>query len=356
MNLPIATLGAAVFGGLAVIGIAVLPGASLESLAMGSGLPAVLAAAEPPLGLTARAGLALGAGGFTAVVSWLALFVLLGLQGVTLGGRRSAAADADEVAAPVVRRADAHPDAPPRPPLLATRDLGDPFFEAAAAPAPVDVSVDKVDADRTFVARPLGAAEAAESAGKPLGAPVPKRAEAPRPIGPVANLLVGEEPAEVDTVAPATPPAPPVEQALPRDLEQPLAAFDPAAILPVPMPPAEPVAPLHRVPTPEPLPAPEPMPAPVLTPRERFEVFELTPPARPKLETVLPQLPPRAARGDAIARPETEASVHALLDRLERGVVRTRIPETPKISPARREAERGLEEALVTLRNLARRA
>ena len=33
------------------------------------------------------------------------------------------------------RRADAHPDAPPRPPIIASRDLGEPFMEVAAPTA-----------------------------------------------------------------------------------------------------------------------------------------------------------------------------------------------------------------------------
>lgn len=329
MNLPIATLGAAVFGGLAALGVVVMPDAALETLVMGSGLPAVLASAEPPLGLTARAGLALGAGGFIAVVTWLALFVLLGMRGISLSARR-AAFGTDEVTAPVVRRADAHPDAPPRPPLLATRDLGDPFSEtlvAAPATAPVEAPVSAP----ISIARPLGGVDEEARAGKPLGSPVPASVEAARPLRLVAET--------VGSPAAATAPVPPVEQPLPQDLEQPLAAFDPSAILPVPMPPAEPVAPLHRA-------------APAFKARERFEVFELTPPVRLPVST---PLPPRAVREEAITRPETEASIHALLDRLERGVNKAPHP-APAPAPMRREAERGLEEALVTLRALARRA
>ena len=52
-------------------------------------------------------------------------------------------------------------------------------------------------------------------------------------------------------------------------------------------------------------------------------------------------------------RPETDASVHALLERLERGVADKRIAPTSRAEA--RQQERGLEEALVTLRNLARR-
>ncbi|MGK6356864.1 hypothetical protein ACMGDH_16750 [Sphingomonas sp. DT-207] len=153
---------------------------------------------------------------------------------------------------PVLRRADAHPDAPSRPPLLAMRDLGTPFLEIRASET----------------------------------RPVP---EAPVPI----------------------------ERALPRDLSQPLAAFDPGAIRDAP----------------------------------------LAAPAK------LPSLRPRP-RDERITRPETEASIHALLDRLERGMVRRglatgmeRTPAAAHRSPSdHRRTERALEDSLATFRNFARSA
>ena len=86
---------------------------------------------------------------------------------------------------------------------------------------------------------------------------------------------------------------------------------------------------------------------------ERFEVFELTPPVRPKPEPAPAMRMPAPA--EPIVRPETDASVHALLERLERGVVRKGLA-TGMERAHPRDAERGLEDALVTLRNLARRA
>ncbi|WP_213980548.1 hypothetical protein [Sphingomonas sp. dw_22] len=276
MNLPIAPLAAIVLGALVALGVAAMPVAGLESLVMGSGLPAVLPAAEPPLGLTARAAMALLTGGFAAIFTWLAAFILIGTRSVTLG--RAPEASDEELPMPVLRRADAHPDAPPRPPLLATRDLGTPFLDVRAPDAKV-------------------------------------------------GAKVGESAAE------AKKPEVPVEQPLPQDLEQPLAAFDPAAIRAVPMPPPIKLPPTRRAPQP-----------PVFEPSERFEVFELTPPVRKPADPLPPVEP--------LARPETEASVHALLERLERGVVRRGLGRTttPK------QAERGLEDALATLRNMARQA
>src|SRR3982751_4589293 len=115
MNLPLAPLTAGVLGAAAAAPCALLPTAMLEGLVMDSGLPADLAAAEPPLGFTARMAFAAGAGGIVAVFGWLVLFLVLGTRGLTVG--RAKQAEPDAVPTPVLRRADAHPDAPSRPPL-----------------------------------------------------------------------------------------------------------------------------------------------------------------------------------------------------------------------------------------------
>lgn len=291
MNLPIAPLAAILLGAVAAFGVAAMPVNGLESLVMDSGLPSVLPAAEPPLGLTARAVAALATGGFAALFTWLAAFILVGTRGVTLGRASEVSGPFDEdLPMPVLRRADAHPDAPPRPPLLATRDLGKPFLDVRAE-------------------------EAVEKAAQP------EKVVTPEPQPPEPRPAIEE----------------PIERALPRDLEQPLAAFDPAAILPVPMPPPIKLPPVRRAPQP-----------PVFAPNERFETFELRPPVEKPAPAPRPAPP-----AEPIARPETEASVLALLDRLEKGVVRrslARKTATPK------QIERGLEDALATLRNMARQA
>lgn len=300
MNLPVAPLAALVLGAAAAAAVAVMPANVLEPLVSNSGLPAILSAAEPPLGTTARLALAGGAGAGTALLSWFALFLLLGTRGLTVGKD-----------APVrVRRADAHPDAPPREPLLATRDLGTPFLEVTAP---------KVE----------------KGEKKPLFAsPTP-------PAAPVHMVAVEAEAPEPEVAPEPAPVAyePPAEQPLPVNLDQPLAAFDPDAILDIPMPPPVQIAPLRRAPRPQ-----------IFDAGERFETFELTPVRR----TPAPAPAPVASVEERITRPDTEATIHALLERLERGVVKKGLaapePQTP------RETERGLEDALVTLRNLARRA
>ncbi len=291
MNLPIAPVIAGLLGGAVALGTLVVPMPVLEALVMDSGLPAVIAATEPPLGFTARFIMALGAGGAVALFSWFALFVLLGSRTVAIGDGEEV--DPDTVPTPVLRRADAHPDAPPRPPLLATRDLGRPF-DAFRTPAHI-VKIEEIEE-------------------------------------------IEEMPAEAAEPLAITP----IEQPLPVDLDQPLAAFDPEAMPEVPLAASVALPPLSRGPTP-----------PVFDETERFEVFELPTPVRPE-----PRPISLASREDAITRPETEASVHALLERLERGVVRKNIATAAAPSPRveRRARERGLEDALVTLRNMARRA
>lgn len=309
MNLPLAPIVAALVG----VGVAgacvVMPAASLEELVMASGLPAILSAAEPPLGMTARLMLAAGAGGLFAIFSWFGLFLMFGTRGFTIGKPGS------DDSLPNLRRADAHPDAPPRAPLLATRDLGTPFLEVTAPPKAEAKPDPFARLEPLFAPEPVAAVE-------PLFAPAP---------APVAEQ-VAEAPLEL-------------EREIPIDLEQPLAAFDPDAIPNIPMPPPVTVPPLR------------PRPA-VFDSSERFETFELTPvrrsPPPPRLQPA-PRPQPRTV-DEPIATPKTDATIHALLDRLEKGVVRRGIGGAPEPEANPRETERGLEDALVTLRNLARRA
>jgi hypothetical protein len=293
MKLALAPLVAAVLGGAVALVALAVPTSALEAMIMASGLPAIVSAAEPPLGFTARVLFALGSGGFVALFGWFGLSLVLAERTMTFGSTDPHAFDA--IATPVIRRADAHPDAPPRPPLLATRDLGRPFPDA-----------------------------------RPAVAPEPIVAEATPAI----------------SIAP-------VEQPLPKDLDQPLSAFDPAAVPDVPMPAPVTPSPLRHAPRP-----------PVFDETERFETFELTPPVRPKPSLVVEEPAPAAPREEAITRPETEATVHALLERLERGVVRKTMAAAPVSAPVaapaprveRRSRPRGIEDTLITLRNLAQRA
>lgn len=99
---------------------------------------------------------------------------------------------------------------------------------------------------------------------------------------------------------------------LPEDLDQPLAAFDPGAIRDEPLQPAQSVTPLAK---------PRPQ---LFEDGERFETFNLIPPAR-----ITPVAPPRP-RDRSGERPDTQATISALLERLERGVA-----QLPAAEPAR---------------------
>lgn len=126
-NLP--TWGGGAAAALAALCVLVVPDWRLETAVSASGLSAVLPFAAPPLGLTARALLMVAAAVLTGAVVWSALFLVWGP-----GGALYRAPEGD---APTVRRADAHPDAPPRRPMSAA-DLGVPP-PPSVQPVPADL-------------------------------------------------------------------------------------------------------------------------------------------------------------------------------------------------------------------------
>jgi hypothetical protein len=112
-----------------------MPDSLFSSLVETSRLPDFVAAAQPPLGDTARMAAAGSAFLFTFAAVWALMAALSRLP----ASRKPEAEP--ESKAPRLRRADAHPDAPARRPLLA-RDLGEPLdledFPEAAADAEPD--------------------------------------------------------------------------------------------------------------------------------------------------------------------------------------------------------------------------
>lgn len=342
----LALAGAGVAGALVALATLALPYGLLEDIVVASGIAAFVPAAEPPLGITARICVGVFAGGAVALVAWFLLSALLAWRDsraeAEIGERR-----------PVVRRADAHPDAPPRRPLLATRDLGMPF---AGKVKQVEPEAPEIEADARVFASPVVEADEVEPdvrdlhlpalAPEPviaMGAPTPPAETIPTVHIPEVEVHPVEEVPSIVTRA-ATPPTP---QPLPADLDQPLSAFDPSAILERPLVPPPPLAPLVRAPA-----------APVFDSGERFETFQLTPPVR---QTLAPATPP----AESLVAPETDASVHALLDRLERGIVRrvhrpepvaaeaTEPAPVPQPEPEPDFESHGLEGALQALRKLA---
>ncbi|MBX3592981.1 hypothetical protein [Sphingomonas sp.] len=288
-------------GALIALATLAVPGAMLEDLTVSSGIAAIIPAAEPPLGTTARIIVGVFAGGIAAMAVWLTLSGLIAWRdsrALPAGTRR-----------PTIRRADAHPDAPPREPLRANRDIimpGAPVPEHAGDA--LDLALPEPAPDPVLA---MGPAEPAQIV---VPMPSPRPQPAPRPTGP-----------------------PPV-QPLPANLDQPLSAFDPGALLEEPLTPPPPVVSLRR----------KPVEPPLYADTERFETFELTPPVRPQ------SVPDIGAGPAPIATPQTDASVHALLDRLERGIARR--GDSAEATPDPGSPDHRLEDTLESLRRLAMRA
>jgi hypothetical protein len=296
--LPIAPAIAAVAALFVALAFVAMPVNVLEGMVVDSGIASLVTAAEPPLGLTARFVIAAIAAGAIGGVLWFGLLLLIGTRSVVLN-RGAAAGDT-----PVVRRADAHPDAPPRRPVFANRDLGTPFLDIRAEPGLTGERPIPVDLDT-----PL--AQYLHPLDKPLPAPPPQ----PLPVAPPA-------------VAEPTP--------LPIRGEVAIESAQAAVIAP----PA-PVVPEQPVETPE---APTRFAA-----HERIETFELTPMVR--------------ATGAEPSTPLAPATIHDLLERLERGVAK-RAPIAAGVStpgatpfPATEQPTRegSLQETLGVLRQLAAR-
>ena len=307
LNLPVATFVGGVIGFVTAALFALMPTEMLEDLVVDSGIAAVLSAAEPPLGFTARFVLIFLVGGGVGMVAWFALFLLLGSRSIVV---QPGLDGAEGEPMPRLRRADAHPDAPARRPLSAARDLGTPFLEVRAE-RPLHMGVAAADDEVVEIA--------------------PDEAKA---------MIAHEsrEPANDSWLAPE-------ERALPADLDQPLAAFDPASIPDDPADWFPAPAPLRMTPR-----------RPVFDPGERFDTFDLAPlphrPAPPTPSAFTPSVPP-------MPRADPSATIHALLDRLERSVARREVEAPPPPPPAplplplpiRR--EESLEDALDSLRRLA---
>jgi hypothetical protein len=170
-----------------------MPDPLFSGLVEASRLPQLVEAARPPLGDTARFATVAAAFLFTFAAVW-ALMAALGRK----PARREATPE-PAVQVPRQRRADAHPDAPPRQPLLA-RDLGEPLDLAELAPerveeAPVeDASVEEIDhrplpgflIPQEFEPEPEAAA-AEEAQAEPEPEPEPEAVPEAEPA-PIAEL------------------------------------------------------------------------------------------------------------------------------------------------------------------------
>ncbi|HEY0086389.1 MAG TPA: hypothetical protein VGB65_10820 [Allosphingosinicella sp.] len=200
-----------------------LPEWRLTQIALASGLADIFPPAQPPLGFTARVAFAAAVG----IVVFGGSLLLLKLADRPRVKRR-AFTEADAPPEPIrLRRADAHPDAPARRPLVA-RDLGEPdetpgeeLLLAPEAKVPAFLVEQEPE---TVEAEPVD--ESAEPEA-PLVWPEPVRAPEPEPVrAPEPEPVSASEPEPL--VAEALPPAP-VEPVIVEAVEH-----EPVAEEPVP--------------------------------------------------------------------------------------------------------------------------
>lgn len=241
-KLPKTPVASAISGLIVAALILMTPNEMFEAIVVQTGLPAVLETAQPPLGAKARIVTAAIFAAVVTLAAWGALSVML--------RKRNRHAEEIEPGLPRLRRADAHPDAPPRRPIFAHDDLGAPLDPVEAAgegegriarmrarfadsqpgvsdwselvnEAPVDFQLVREDPPEIKVER------AQEVEAEPLE------------LGAAAIIWEPQPPFEADPVAPASEPAPVFVMPL-RELEQARAFVSEPDPLPAPRPRLDP--------------------------------------------------------------------------------------------------------------------
>ena len=163
LDLPMAALAA-----LSVAFVAyAMPDPLFSGAVEATGLPGLLPAAQPPLGSTARLAVVIAG----TIAAFLCTWLLLRALGTRPSSRRRAFSREVHLEAPRLRRADAHPDAPSRRPLVAGLDLGEPFIEIEqeipAAPEPWGHDLPRFIADGPAVEEVSPLAEQSEFVADP---------------------------------------------------------------------------------------------------------------------------------------------------------------------------------------------
>lgn len=154
LDLPVAALAA-----LAVMFLAfAMPGDVLADLVGATGLPSLLPAAAPPLGLTARVAMGLAGG---AIAFGLVFYLLRLLDRSMLASARPRPFVPETIVeeAPKPRRRDSHPDAPAPRPLSAWRELGEPAPPRHPAPVRAKPEIAEPEVVEAEVAEPAPAPE-----------------------------------------------------------------------------------------------------------------------------------------------------------------------------------------------------
>lgn len=200
-----------------------MPDSLFSGLVETSRLPELVPAAQPPLGETAR----FAAVGAAFLLTFASVWALMALLGRVPPSRKPEAEPEAESEAPKLRRADAHPDAPARRPLLA-RDLGEPldlqdFPEATAQEEPEFVEAEHRPLPAFLVpqvpeAEPIAQAE--EQRAEPevqRDPPEPETAE----VEPEPEAVAGPEPeAEVLPISELAAQLPEAEEEKDQSLSQ----------------------------------------------------------------------------------------------------------------------------------------
>lgn len=257
---PIVPIVAILFGGAVAFFCFAMPVGLVERLVLISGLPALIPATAPPLGMTAQTLFAAVAGLSTMLAVILGFAMTDGTKRIPRRMRiktdlaESPAQSADFLSGtPRQRRADAHPDAPARWPIFAGAELGEPLDLVQPLPDDGFADADAPDAPASWKPMPRAFEQAARDAAHPSDA---HQSTIDSPA--VAPLVDSAD--EPDW---ATPPADAdsIEEAVivTRD-ESPLDA--PRVVLAETAVAAQPVAPRHQ---PQPEGAPEAPAQPTLT-------------------------------------------------------------------------------------------
>jgi len=203
LDLPVAAL-----AGLSVAFVVfVAPAQLLGDLVGATGIASVISAAEPPLGLKARIAIGVGA---AAVVFALAYFLMRAIDRIGAPRAEVKEEDGDEPVTSRLRRRDLHPDAPPRPPLLATLELCDPEprnDDWLQSPDQAKVSPPQ-PAARWADRWPEPATPAPVPAAKPSPLAEPIGEEAFVPAAPAAPAKSTSPPAPAPVAGPAPTPTP----------------------------------------------------------------------------------------------------------------------------------------------------
>jgi hypothetical protein len=212
LDLPVAGLSALA----AAFATFVIPQDLLSRAVVATGLPSILSAARPPLGLTARVALAVGA---AALVFGLVFLLLRLLDRSGLGETET---PEERQSGPRVRRRDGHPDAPAPRPISAARDFGEPapphapriatplWLDEAEPTPPAFGQASDSEPEPDFIAEPapeMASQSAPEPAIIPDPVPEPEFWPEPEPW-PTLEVQAESEPAPLPEPEPEAAPEP----------------------------------------------------------------------------------------------------------------------------------------------------